>query len=55
MFGLGFHLVHGFQSAFRTLGLDHQKYFPIIRGIGWLFAVMVPALFASMPIYFYFR
>jgi len=49
---LGFHLNHGFQSSFRTLGIDHKKYTPAIVGLGVLISILVPAGFASMPIYF---
>lgn len=49
---LGFHLNHGFQSAFQSLGVNHQKYTPIIRVAGMAFSIIVPALFASMPLYF---
>jgi succinate dehydrogenase / fumarate reductase cytochrome b subunit len=28
---LGFHLAHGFQSTFQTLGLNHPKYTPLIQ------------------------
>lgn len=55
MVGLGFHLAHGFWSAFQTLGLSHKKYTPFIKTLGVLFAIVVPALFASMPIYFYLQ
>jgi succinate dehydrogenase / fumarate reductase cytochrome b subunit len=51
---LAFHLFHGFGSAFQTLGLNHVKYNPVIRVIGVAFAVIVPALFALIPIYMYF-
>ncbi|GGZ14157.1 succinate dehydrogenase [Echinicola pacifica] len=51
---LGFHLNHGFASAFQTLGLNHKKYTPAIKFIGSAFSILVPALFASMPIYIYF-
>ncbi|QDH79945.1 succinate dehydrogenase cytochrome b subunit [Echinicola soli] len=51
---LGFHLNHGFASAFQTLGLNHKKYTPAIKFIGAAFSIIVPALFASMPIYIYF-
>lgn len=51
---LAFHLIHGFGSAFQTLGINHSKYTPFIKGLGVLFAVVVCALFCSMPIYFYF-
>lgn len=50
---LAFHLMHGFWSAFQTLGLNHKKYTPIIRGVGMAYAILVPLGFASMPIYFY--
>ncbi|MDX5477524.1 succinate dehydrogenase cytochrome b subunit [Fontibacter flavus] len=51
---LGFHLAHGFESAFQTLGLNHVKYSPAIKKLGLLFSIIVPALFASMPLYIYF-
>jgi succinate dehydrogenase / fumarate reductase, cytochrome b subunit len=55
MGAVSFHLVHGFQSAFRTLGWVHRKYTPIVYFIGtWLFAVIIPLGFAAMPIYYYF-
>lgn len=49
---LGFHLTHGFASAFQTLGLQHKKYTPLIQTIGLLVAIMVPIGFAAMPLYF---
>ncbi|MDF2157547.1 succinate dehydrogenase cytochrome b subunit [Algoriphagus sp. CAU 1675] len=51
---LGFHLSHGFSSAFQTLGLNHKKYTPAIEAVGKFYCVVVPALFASMPLYIYF-
>jgi succinate dehydrogenase / fumarate reductase cytochrome b subunit len=51
---LGFHLQHGFASAFQTLGLEHKKYSPLIKGIGSLISILVPLGFATMPIYFWF-
>jgi succinate dehydrogenase / fumarate reductase cytochrome b subunit len=50
---LAFHLFHGFGSAFQTLGLNHIKYNPVIKFVGVAFAVIVPALFALIPIYMY--
>jgi succinate dehydrogenase / fumarate reductase, cytochrome b subunit len=50
MVALAFHLWHGFASAFQTLGLNHQKYNPIISFVGKAFAIIVPALFALIPI-----
>ncbi len=53
MIVLAFHLWHGFQSAFQTLGLNHSKYTPAIEWIGKAFSILVPALFALIPIYMY--
>ncbi|MCO5230512.1 MAG: succinate dehydrogenase cytochrome b subunit [Chitinophagales bacterium] len=47
---LCFHLMHGFQSAFRTFGLVHKKYTPMIISIGVGFSIVVCTLFALMPI-----
>jgi len=54
MFGLSFHLFHGFQSAFQTLGINHKVYTPAIKVIGVAFSIVVPVLFALMPLYFFF-
>jgi succinate dehydrogenase / fumarate reductase cytochrome b subunit len=54
MIFLGFHLSHGFASAFQTLGLNHKKYSPAIKAVGSIYCILVPALFASMPLYIYF-
>lgn len=51
---LGFHLNHGFQSAFQTFGWNHKKYTPIIKKIGTAYAIIMAIGFASMPIYFFF-
>lgn len=55
MFLLGLHLRHGFQSAFQTFGLRTQKYVFLIELIGGVFWLLIPAAFASMPIYFLFK
>ncbi len=51
---LSFHLWHGFQSAFQTLGLNHPKYTPIIGGLGKAYAILVPLGFAIIPLYYFF-
>jgi succinate dehydrogenase / fumarate reductase cytochrome b subunit len=51
---LGFHLNHGFQSAFQTFGWNNKKFFPIVEKIGTAYAIIMAAGFASMPIYFFF-
>ena len=56
MGAVAFHLLHGFQSAFQTLGWVHRKYKPIIYFFGtWLFAVIIPLLFAAMPVVYYIQ
>jgi succinate dehydrogenase / fumarate reductase cytochrome b subunit len=50
---LGFHLNHGFQSAFQTFGWTHKKYTPVIEKIGTLYAIVMAVGFASIPIYFF--
>jgi succinate dehydrogenase / fumarate reductase cytochrome b subunit len=54
MAALGFHLWHGFSSAFQTLGLNHLKYNGVINFVGRAFAIVVPALFASIPLFMFF-
>lgn len=50
---LGYHLAHGFQSAFRTIGVHNNRYNRMISGIGYGFAIIVPLAFAMMPVSFY--
>lgn len=52
MIVLAYHLLHGFQSAFRSLGIYHKKYTPVIEFLGTAFSIVVPAVFAAMPIFF---
>jgi succinate dehydrogenase / fumarate reductase cytochrome b subunit len=54
-FALGYHLLHGFKSAFQSLGLNHTKYNQLIAVTGTAFAIIVPIIFAAMPIVIYFR
>lgn len=51
---LSFHLLHGFSSAFQSIGLNHPKYTPAIKAFGKGFAVIVPMLFAIIPLYIHF-
>lgn len=55
MLVLAFHLYHGFGSAFQTLGLNHVKYNPVIKFVGVAFAIVVPVLFALIPIVMFFN
>jgi succinate dehydrogenase / fumarate reductase, cytochrome b subunit len=51
---LAFHLWHGFQSAFQSLGANNPKYTPFIKLFGKGFSIIVPLLFAIIPIYIHF-
>ena len=51
---LFWHLLHGFKSAFTSLGLDHPKYTPLIRFCGVAFSVLVPLVLVMMPISIFF-
>ena len=52
LLALSYHLWHGFASAFQTLGLHHKKYTPIIEFLGKAFAIIVPLMFAILPLYY---
>ena len=54
MCAVGFHLWHGFASAFQSLGLNHLKYNGLIAFVGRAFAIVVPALYALIPGMIYF-
>lgn len=51
---LAFHLLHGFQSAFQSLGLNNPNWTPKIKFFGTAFAIVVPLLFAIIPVYIHF-
>jgi succinate dehydrogenase / fumarate reductase, cytochrome b subunit len=56
MFAVSFHLVHGFKSAFQTLGINHSKYNPLLNFLGvGVFGIIIPIGFALMPLYFFFK
>jgi len=50
---LFWHLLHGFPSAFQTMGINHKRYTPIIKAAGTAFSIIVCVLFALMPLAFY--
>lgn len=53
MISLAYHLLHGFQSSFQSLGLNHKKYTPFIKGFGVCFSIVIPIIFAAMPVLMY--
>ncbi|MDB5283586.1 MAG: succinate dehydrogenase (or fumarate reductase) cytochrome b subunit, b558 family [Bacteroidota bacterium] len=52
-FSLFWHLLHGFKSSFQSLGLNHVKYNEVIAVLGIAFSIVVPIVFALMPITMY--
>jgi succinate dehydrogenase / fumarate reductase cytochrome b subunit len=53
MFVLGVHIGHGFQSAFRTLGLVHPKYTPLVTWAGKALMVAFFVGYSSIPAWAY--
>jgi succinate dehydrogenase / fumarate reductase cytochrome b subunit len=51
---LAYHLAHGFQSSFKTLGVYNKRYTLFLRGLGYAFAIIVSLVFALMPVSVYF-
>lgn len=50
---LGFHLRHGFWSAFQSLGVNHPRYSPLIYSVGIFLAVAIAAGFIGIPIWIF--
>ena len=55
MLMLAFHLSHGVGSAFQTLGLNTSKYKKSITFFGKGIAIIIPLIFATIPIVLYVR
>jgi len=51
---LSLHLMHGFQSSFQSAGIQHNKYTPIIRKLGAIYAILIPAGFIFIALFHYF-
>ncbi|SMC79877.1 succinate dehydrogenase cytochrome b subunit [Moheibacter sediminis] len=54
-FLLMMHLLHGFQSAFQSMGANHRKYTPFIKSFGKAFAIVVPVGFMLIAIICYLK
>lgn len=48
---LSLHLLHGFASAFQSVGFRHTKYTPTIAKLGKLYAIAVPALYIFIAVF----
>lgn len=51
---LGFHLSHGLASSFQSIGANNRKYNTGIRIFSKWFSIIVPLLFAIIPLYIHF-
>jgi succinate dehydrogenase / fumarate reductase cytochrome b subunit len=51
---LALHLMHGFQSAFQSLGARHNRYTPAIEKLGTLYAFFIPAGFIFIALFHHF-
>ncbi|WP_163322541.1 succinate dehydrogenase cytochrome b subunit [Draconibacterium mangrovi] len=49
---LGFHLSHGFWSAFQTLGLNNKHWLKRWKVIGTIYAILIAVGYAVIPLYF---
>jgi succinate dehydrogenase / fumarate reductase cytochrome b subunit len=50
---LGFHLSHGFWSAFQSLGLNGKRFTPFVYSVAGVFALMMAAGFIVLPIWIF--
>ncbi len=50
---LFWHLMHGVESSFRTLGVTNRRYLNILKWFGWIFAFVICLTFLMMPVSFY--
>lgn len=50
---LAYHLAHGFKASFRTFGVSNSRYYSMIKAVGYAFAIIVPLVFAMMPVSMY--
>jgi len=55
MLFIAFHLWHGLQSAFQTIGASHRKYTPLIKTAGYFFAILVSLGFAIIPLLIFLK
>ena len=51
MFALGYHLLHGFKSAVRTLGLYHPRYAGYVQIFGTFYSYALTIGFSVIPVY----
>lgn len=50
---LSLHLSHGFQSSFQSVGVNHPKWTPVIKTVGFIFSIIVPLGFVIIAMFHY--
>lgn len=50
---LALHLLHGFQSSFQSVGFRHNRYTPVIKKLGNLYAILIPLGFMLIALFHY--
>ena len=48
---LALHLMHGFQSAFQSVGFRSNKYTPLIKKLGTAYAILIPLGFIFIAVF----
>lgn len=51
---LGFHLHHGFQSAFQSIGWNNKAYFPFLMKVSLVISIFLTLGFTAIPLIIYF-
>lgn len=51
---LSLHLMHGFQSAFQSMGWRHPKYTPVVELVGKIYAIAIPFGFIFIALFHHF-
>jgi succinate dehydrogenase / fumarate reductase, cytochrome b subunit len=51
----GLHTAHGFASAFQSLGFNFPKYYPKIKVISYLYAIVIGGGFAFVSVWCYMK
>lgn len=55
MAAAGMHTAHGFASAFQSLGLNFPKYYPKIKFISYLYAIVIAGGFVFLSVWCYLK
>ena len=55
MIALGYHLLHGFYSACKTLGLYNPKYAVLVKWLGIIYSLVITTGFIIIPIFVYLK